>query len=104
MRMELSDSANTFALQLLDRFDSHISVKFLWESIKEGLPFYIGQGDKPFSALHCSSYFGIAEVTNSLINTKTPNCYITMICEEKKIKKKKIKNLTREQCYRGEEK
>ena len=27
-----------------------------------------------------------------------------MICEEKKIKKKKIKNLTKEQCYRGEEK
>ena len=69
MRMELSDRGNTFALQLLGRFDSHISVKFLWESIKEGLPFYIGQGDKPLSALHCSSYFGIVEVTNSLINT-----------------------------------
>ena len=33
MRMELSDRAKTFALELLDQFDSHISSKLLWESI-----------------------------------------------------------------------
>jgi len=33
MRIELSDRAKTFTLQLLDQFDSHISAKFLWKSI-----------------------------------------------------------------------
>ena len=67
MRMEVSDRARTFALQLLDQFDSHISAKSLWKSINEGLPSHEYPGDKPFSALHCISYFGIAEVANILI-------------------------------------
>ena len=33
MRKEPSNKAKTFALQLLDEFDSHISARFLWESI-----------------------------------------------------------------------
>jgi len=33
MRAELSDHAETLALQLLDRFDSHIAAELLWESI-----------------------------------------------------------------------
>ena len=33
MRMQGSVRAKTFALQLLDGFDSHISTKFLWESV-----------------------------------------------------------------------
>ena len=69
MRMELSDRAKTFALQLLDQFDGHIAAKTLWKSINEGLSRYMYPGDKPFSALHCISYFGIAEVANTLINT-----------------------------------
>jgi len=67
MRMELSDRAKTFALQLLDQFDSHISAKSLWESINGGLPSHLDPGDEPFSALHCVSYFGIAEVADVLI-------------------------------------
>jgi len=67
MRLELSDRAKTFALQLLDQFDSHISAKFLWESI--GKVFFKGYipNRGSFSALHCISYFGIAEVANALI-------------------------------------
>ena len=67
MKIELSDRAKAFALQLLDQFDSHISAKSLWKSLAEELPFYHHLGDKPFSALHCISYFGIAEIANTLI-------------------------------------
>jgi len=101
MRMELSDRAIAYALQLLAQFDSHISAKTLWKSINDGLPRYrhpsdelLTQfdghisaktlwksfngglprhrhpGDEPFSALHCISYFGIAEVTNTLVRMK----------------------------------
>ena len=67
MRMEISDCATALALQLLCQFDSHISAKFLWKSINDGLPFDYYSEDKPFSALHCISYFGIPEVANTLI-------------------------------------
>ena len=67
MRMEVSDRAKDFALQLLGQFDGHISAKSLWKSINEGLPSHKDRGDKPFSALHCISYFGIAEVANIVI-------------------------------------
>ena len=67
MQMELSDRSKTFALQLLEQFGSHISAKTLWKSINGGLPWCNDPGDKPFPALHCISYFGIAEVANILI-------------------------------------
>ena len=66
MRREPSDRANTFAFQLLDQFDGHISAKLLWRSLNWGFPFGRYR-DEPFSALHCTSYFGIAEVTDTLI-------------------------------------
>jgi len=67
LRMGPSDRAKEFALNLLNQFDDHISADFLWMSVNaESLfPHYIG--DKPFSALHCISYFGIAELANTLI-------------------------------------
>jgi len=67
MRMEPSDRTKEFALQLLEQFDSHISAKLLWKSINGGLPLDCDPGGKLFSALHCVSYFGIAEVANTLI-------------------------------------
>ena len=70
MRMELSDRAKTFALELLGQFDSHISAEFLWESISKELFIGYTPGRESFSALHCISYFGIAEVANSLIEMK----------------------------------
>ena len=70
MRMELSDRAKTFALQLLCQFDSHISAKSLWKSINDGLPFAYLPGHKPFSPLHCISYFGIPEVAGTLVKMK----------------------------------
>ena len=67
MRIEISDRARVLALQLLGQFGSHISAKSLWKSINDGLPFNYCSDDKPFSALHCISYFGIPEVANILI-------------------------------------
>ena len=67
MRKEPSDRANTFAFQLLDQFGGHISAKLLWRSLNRGFPFGRYRDDEPFSALHCTSYFGIAEVTDTLI-------------------------------------
>ena len=67
MRMEHSALANSLALQLLTQFDNHISAKSLWKSIKGELGFYYSPDDKPFSALHCTSYFGITKVTNTFL-------------------------------------
>jgi len=70
MRMGTSDRAKTLAVQLLDQFDGHISAKSLWKSINGGFPrYYKCPVVKPFSALHCISYFGIADVADTLMNT-----------------------------------
>jgi len=67
MRMELSDRAKTFALELLGDWDSHTAAKYLWESIIEVSPYYYYPGNKSFTALHCISYLGIADVADTLI-------------------------------------
>ena len=67
MRIKHSDRAVTLALQLLDQFDSHITATSLWKSINNGLPFGYYSGHKPFSTLHCISYFGIPEVIIPLL-------------------------------------
>ena len=67
MRMERSDRAKTLVLELLGRWDSHIAAKYLWKSVKKGLPYYCYATDKPFPGLHCISYFGIADVADTLI-------------------------------------
>jgi len=68
MRMELSERAETFALKLLGQWDSHISAKSLWKSLVDefGLD-WDNRHPEPFPALHCISYFGIAEVADTLI-------------------------------------
>ena len=67
MRMEISDLAKALALELLDQFDSHISAEILWDSIFWRLSIEYLTSSEPFSALHCVSYFGIADVTNTLV-------------------------------------
>ena len=69
MRMELSDLAKVLALEFFCHFESHISAKSLFKSIHEEYPFSYNPRNKPFSALHCISYFGIAEVASALIKT-----------------------------------
>ena len=66
MRMKLSDHSRTLALDLLDQYDNHISAELLWKSTRER---YLNPA-KPFSALHCVSYFGIDKVAIDWIKTK----------------------------------
>jgi len=65
MRMELSNRSKCLALDLL-RYNNHISTELLWKSAGERCFNSVG----PFSALHCISYFGIAEVAIDLIRMK----------------------------------
>jgi len=68
--MELSDRSRYLTLDLLNQYDEHISAELLWELVKE--QFFTSHLScmKPFSALHCVSYFGIADVANDLIRSK----------------------------------
>jgi len=66
MRMELSERSRHLALSFLDQYDNHISARILWKSIIE---WYFNSLNL-FSALHCVSYFGIAELAIDLIKTK----------------------------------
>ena len=70
MQIEPSDLARAFALVHLDQFDNHISAKFIWESTRRGFHFWSTPSPRSFSALHCVSYFGFAEVANILIKEK----------------------------------
>jgi len=68
MRMELSERAKKFALELLGEWDSHISAKSLWKSLINEFDLdYYKRYPEPFPALHCISYFGIAEVADTLL-------------------------------------
>ena len=66
MRLELSDRSRHLAHDLLDQYDNHVSAELLWNSTPERSIFFY----KPFSALHCVSYFGLAEVGVGLLRTK----------------------------------
>ena len=67
MRMDLSENSRYLALALLNQYDNHISAELLWESVQKQ---FFTSRIKPFPALHCVSYFGIAEVAIDLIKTK----------------------------------
>ena len=70
MRMGPSDRSRSLALDLLGRYDHHISAKLFWASINKEKSTKYTESMKPSSALHCVSYFGIAEVAIDLIRTK----------------------------------
>ena len=66
MRMELSARSRFLAAALLSQYSNHISAELLWKSTVE--PCF--RSHKPFSALHCISYFGIAEVADGFIKMR----------------------------------
>ena len=70
MRMGLSSSLGPLALKFLGRFDNHISSELLWVSLNGRWIADNLKSLRPFSALHCVSYFGIAEVAIDLIKMK----------------------------------
>ena len=70
-RRELSDSAKSLALELLEGHYGQISTKLLLAQVKI-LPFGRPKTHSPFSGLHCASFFGIPEVVAGLIEME---CY-----------------------------
>jgi len=66
MRKEFSDHLRSLALDLLDQYDNHISAELLWRSASER---HFNPA-KPFSSLHCISYFGIVEVAIDMIRAR----------------------------------
>ena len=67
----LSDGAKSLALELLDRYDNHISSTFLFNHIGYFIPYTFPPYF--FTGLHCASYFGIVEVVTALIEMKDHN-------------------------------
>jgi len=68
MKKDLSDYSKILALDLLNKYEDHISAVSLLEQV----PYsgYIGaMATSPlFSALHCASFFAIVELVTILIN------------------------------------
>ena len=64
-KMGLSDRTKSLALELLTRYDNHISATLLFNKVQSyDSPPVI---DHLFTGLHCASYFGIVEVVVVLI-------------------------------------
>jgi len=64
----LSDGVESLALELLNRYDIHISATLLFNRIQSYDDRFVTSS--LFTGLHCASYFGIAEVVEALIQTK----------------------------------
>ena len=64
-RIELSDYAKSLALELLNRYERHISSCLLFKKICNS--FYSPPSHGLFTGLHCASYFGIDEVMAALV-------------------------------------
>ena len=70
MSKELSDYARTFALELLNKFENHISAVSLLEQVLHPDDIRDIATSPLFSGLHCASFFGIVELVTVLINAE----------------------------------
>ena len=66
-KKDLSDCARSLALELFQKYDGHISTKFLLEM--EALWLRDLGTSFLFNGLHCASFFGIVEIVATLVNT-----------------------------------
>ena len=64
-KIELSDYEKSLVLELLNRYDNHISSVLLFKRIRPHWPRPLSH--RPFPGLHCASYFGVAEVMTALM-------------------------------------
>ena len=65
---ELSDHARTLALELLNRYEDHVSAVSLLRQVFPPERFGDISTSPLFSGLHCASFFGIIELVTTLIN------------------------------------
>ena len=70
-KIELSDHAKSLALELLKRYESHISSVLLFEQMYNF--WHRPASHRPFPGLHCASYFGIDEAMAALIEMEGCN-------------------------------
>ena len=66
-KVELSGGAKSLALDLLNRYDNHVSATLLFERVRSS---HFVLNRSLFTGLHCASYFGIVELVTSLIEVK----------------------------------
>jgi len=67
-KIELSDHAKFLALDLLTRYDNHISSTLLFDKIRGYR--YSQPTQNLFTGLHCASYFGMDEMVAALIEAQ----------------------------------
>ena len=74
-KMELSDHVRALALELLSRYDDHISATLLCDQIQISHPDPLSHLNlfsyHPFSGLHCASYLGIYELVDYFVRGET---------------------------------
>ena len=66
---DLSDNARALALELLNRYEDHISARSLLEQVLQPINVRTTGTPLAFSGLHCASFFGIVELVTVLINS-----------------------------------
>ena len=72
-RREMTDNTKILALNLLDRFDEHISTQLLllhYNRDLEGPYFHEERGPKGFTGLHGVAFLGIAEIVPAVLGMK----------------------------------
>ena len=73
-KREFSDGAMSLALELLSRYETHISATSVLKQSRGGYDFGDGFGgagsSSLFSALHCASFFGIVELATTSVDNK----------------------------------
>jgi len=69
-KIELSDRAKTLALEVLNRFEKHISFTLYFE---KKLIYCFPNPNSPFTGLHCASYLGIDALVAALIKVQSCN-------------------------------
>ena len=67
-RNETTESVKSLALQLLEKFDCHISAKLLLRPHVAELKYKAGKSAEGFTGLHCVAYQGIDEIAEALLD------------------------------------
>jgi len=72
-KIELSHHSKSLALDLLSRYENHISSTLLFDKIRGYRSFWDTPSRYLFTGLHCASYFGIDKIVAALIEAQGCN-------------------------------
>jgi len=65
-----TEGVKSLALQLLDKFDNHVSAMLLLRPHVDELRRTIAEHPKGFTGLHCVAYLGVDEIAEALLDTR----------------------------------